>query len=101
MFFLHLACAAGQFDWVNLIDPEPRLLDKPHWATNPDLGKIGLLDYGMEPKEDIETWLREISDAQSGEANHNFIVLNRDEYAKDPQLHLPRLWKYFRETYYS
>jgi hypothetical protein len=88
-------------DWINLIDPEPRLLEKPPWVTNPDLTKIGLLDNGLEPKEHIETWFKEINYAQSGEKSLNFIDLSRDEYAMDPQLHLPRLWEHFRDTYNS
>jgi hypothetical protein len=57
--------------------------------------------YTLEPEEHIETWIREIIDAQSRESNHSFIDLSRYEYAKYPQLHLPRIWEHFRETYYS
>ncbi|MFC1864118.1 hypothetical protein ACFL1Z_09240 [Thermodesulfobacteriota bacterium] len=86
-------------DWVNLIDPEPRLLDKPPWVIDPGLGKIGLLDYGMEPKEHVEAWLDKTGDTQTGDEGFDFIDLSYEEYSLDPQTHLPRLWDHFRDSY--
>ena len=86
-------------NWLSLMDPEPGLLDKPPWVNNPDLGKIGLFDWGLEPKAHTEAWVGGISHAQPSEDSTNFIDLSIDEYSLDPHMHLPRLWEHFRDIY--
>jgi len=46
--------------WLSLVDPESRLSNQPPWALRPGLERIGLLDRGLEPKEQVEAWLKSI-----------------------------------------
>jgi len=84
--------------WLNLIDPEKSLLSRPPWNLRPGLGETGLLDRGGDPKEGVETLIREIrSGAQKG-VKPDFIDIEEDEYLADPETHLRRLWGHFQEA---
>jgi len=85
-------------NWVSLIDPHPPLYSYPPWVLRSGLERIGLLDQGMEPKEQVETWLKEISSGKTKDGIYNFIDISKQEYLDDPHTHLPRLWDHFRES---
>jgi hypothetical protein len=84
-------------NWISLVDPEPPIFSHPPWVLRPGLERIGLLDRSLEPKEQVENWLKGIrfSDKVTGE--YNFIDISKEEYHDDPYTHLPRLWEHFRE----
>jgi hypothetical protein len=84
-------------NWISLIDPEPPLHTQPPWVLRSGLERIGLLDRGLEPKEQVGTWLKgfRFSDKKTGE--YNFIDISEEEYLDDPHTHLPRLWQHFQE----
>jgi len=84
-------------NWINLIDPEPSLHRHPPWALQPGLERIGLLDRGLEPKEQVETWLEHIESIEPRDDVYDFIDLSKREYLDDPHTHLSRLWEHFRE----
>lgn len=84
--------------WLSLIDPHPKLNHQPPWVMRPGLNRISLLDHGAEPKEQVETWLKEIRSSTPREGNNDFIDITREEYTADPRTHLPRLWDHFRES---
>lgn len=83
--------------WVSLIDPEPRLRSQPPWVLRPGLERVGLIDQGLEPKEHVETWLKQIRSGKPKDGVNDFIDISKQEYLDDPQTHLPRLWDHFRE----
>ena len=85
-------------NWVSLIDPEPPLHSHPPWVLWRGLERIGLLDQGMEPKEHVETWLKEIGSGKPKDGINDFIDISKQEYLDDPHTHLPRLWDHFRQT---
>jgi hypothetical protein len=87
--------AAGAH-WISLIDPEPPLRSHPPWALRSGLEKVALLDYGMELKEGVETWLDNIESFQPGKDLYDFIDISKEEYLNDPSTHLLRLWDHFR-----
>ncbi len=92
---------AGQgitgLNWISLMDPEPGLHKQPPWALKPGLHRVGLLDHGAEPKDNVETWLGEFLSWEPGEKIEDFIDIDKEEYTSDPHTHLPRLWDHFRE----
>jgi len=85
-------------NWLNLIDPDSRLHTQPPWILRPGLERIGLLDRGLEPKEQVETWLKEIRSGKPRDGIKDFIDISKEEYLDDPHTHLPRLWDHFRES---
>ncbi len=85
-------------NWISLIDPEPPLHSHPPWLLRPGLERIGLLDRGMEPKEQVETWFENIESVEPRDDIYNFIDISRDEYLDNPPTHLPRLWEHFGES---
>jgi hypothetical protein len=85
-------------NWVSLIDPEPRLYSHPPWALRHGLERIGLIDHGLEPKEQVEAWFKETVSIEPKDEINDFIDISRDEYLDDPRTHLPRLWDHFQET---
>jgi len=85
-------------NWVSLIDPEPRLYSYPPWALKPGLERIGLIDYGLEPKEQVEAWIKEAVSIEPKDEINDFIDISKKEYMEDPHAHLSRLWEHFQET---
>jgi len=85
-------------NWVSLIDPEPRLYGHPPWVLRPGLERVGLIDQGVEPKEHLETWLKQIRSGKPKDGVNDFIDISKQEYLDDPHTHLPRLWNHFRES---
>ena len=85
-------------NWVSLIDPEPALSSHPPWVLRPGLERVGLIDQGLEPKEHVETWLKEIRSGKPRDGINDFIDISKQEYLDDPHTHLPRLWGHFRES---
>ena len=83
-------------NWLNLIDPEPRLHSYPPWVLRSGLGRLGILDEGLEPKEHVATWLNAIGSISQKDGVDDFIDINVEEYLADPQIHLLRLWDHFR-----
>jgi hypothetical protein len=84
--------------WLNLIDPEKHLRSRPPWNLRPELEKTGLLDRGGDPKEGVETLIREIRSNPQKNRKTDFIDIDRNEYLADPETHLRRLWDHFREA---
>jgi hypothetical protein len=89
---------ASGVTWLNLIDPESRLLSQPPWNLRPGLEKTGLLDQGGDPKEGAETLIREIRSSPQKTNPTEFIDIDQKEYLSDPETHLRRLWDHFREA---
>ena len=85
-------------NWISLIDPEPPLHSHPPWVLRSGLERIGLLDRGLEPKEQVETWLENIESIEPRDDIHDFIDISKDEYLDNPPTHLPRLWDHFQES---
>ena len=85
-------------NWLNLIDPDSRLYSQPPWILRTGLERIGLLDQGLEPKDQVETWLKEIRSGKPRDGIKDFIDISPQEYLDDPHTHLPRLWDHFRES---
>jgi hypothetical protein len=85
-------------NWISLIDPEPPLHSHPPWVLRPGLERVGLIDQGLEPNEQVETWLKEIGSGKPKDGIYDFIDINKQEYMDDPHTHLPRLWDHFRQT---
>jgi len=83
---------------LSLIDPEPRIFTQPPWIIRTGLERIGLLDRGLAPKEQVETWLKEIHSGKPRDGFNDFIDISPQEYLDDPHTHLPRLWDHFRES---
>jgi len=84
-------------NWVSLIDLDPRVYAHPPWVLRPGLERVGLIDQGLEPKEHVGTWLKEIGSAKSKDGIYDFIDISKQEYLDEPHSHLPRLWDHFRE----
>ena len=84
--------------WLSLIDPEPRLYPQPPWGQRPGLEQVGLLNHGLEPKDWVESLLKEIRTTETRYEFNDFIDLSPEEYLADPQTHLSRLWEHFRES---
>ena len=85
-------------NWLSLIDPDPRLKDEPPWALRPGLDRVGLLNHGLEPKEHVEIWLKEIRSNTPQDGTSDFIDINTQEYLDEPQTHFLRLWDHFQES---
>lgn len=85
-------------NWVSLIDPEPSLHSHPPWVLRSGLDRIGLLNRGMEPKEQVESWLENIDSVEPRADINDFIDISQNEYFDDPHTHLSRLWEHFRES---
>ena len=84
--------------WLSLIDPESRLHTQPPWGQRPGLEQVGLLDHGLEPKDWMESLVKEIRTTETKQDANDFIDLSPEEYLVDPQIHLFRLWQHFRES---
>jgi hypothetical protein len=85
-------------NWISLIDPEPPLHSHPPWVLRSGLERIGLLDRGTEPKEQVQTWLEHIGSIEPRDDVYDFIDIGVQEYLDEPYTHLPRLWEHFRES---
>jgi hypothetical protein len=83
---------------LSLIDPEPKLRDTPPWVLRSGLDHIGLLDRHLEPKEHVEGWLGALHSSEPRRKIEDFIDVSRDEYFKNPNMHLFRLWEHFKES---
>jgi len=84
--------------WLSLIDPQPGLYGYPPWRLRPGLEGVGLLNHGVEPKEEIVALLEEFRSTEQAGSTDDFIDISREEYLEDPYTHLPRLWEHFRES---
>lgn len=63
--------------------------------------KVGFLEgliQGLEPKEHVETWLKEIHSGKLMDGINDFIDISKQEYLDDPHTHLPRLWDHLQES---
>jgi len=81
---------------ASLEPPEPtRLLQaaKVAWSS-----RVGLIDQGLEPKEHVGAWLKEIGSGKPKDGIYYFINISKQEYLDTPHAHLPRLWDHFRQT---
>jgi len=83
--------------WLSLADPEPDLRRYPPWALEPGLAQVGLLDRDLEPKNWVEPLLKEFQTGKTRNRADEFIDVGPEEYLADPETHLPRLWRHFRE----
>ena len=84
-------------NWLNLINPEPGLLDKPPWVILPGIEKLGLLDRGLKPKEHVESWLTELKTAKPKQGRGEFIDISPEEIYIDAQMRFSRVWAHFME----
>ncbi|MFN2281439.1 MAG: hypothetical protein ACK2TZ_06205, partial [Anaerolineales bacterium] len=84
--------------WLNLIDPQNRIVSEPPWNLRPGLEKIGLLDPGGDPKEGVDTLMGAFRSSPQKNRVIDFIDIDQKEYMDDPQTHLSRLWGHFRES---
>jgi hypothetical protein len=84
--------------WLSLVDPEPTLHAFPPWSLHSGLERVGLLDRGLEPKEWVEPWMKQIRNVH--ESNHapDFIDISAEEYLEDPETHFTRLLDHFLEA---
>ncbi len=85
-------------NWLNLADPRPMLRTDPPWALKPGLEQAGLLDWGLEPKDRTQGWIEQIFKEEAGRGTLEFVDVSREEYLEDPEIHLTRLWDYFRTS---
>ncbi len=84
--------------WLSLVDPEPRLCTQPPWSLRPGLERVSLLDQHGEPKEHVETWIKDIQSSGPRDGIEHFIDISPKEYSIEPHTHLPRLWHHFQES---
>jgi len=84
-------------NWLSLIDPEPKLRSHPPWVLRTNLDRAGLLNRGVEPKEHVEIWLKEILSATPKDGISDFIDISVEEYLANPHTHFHRLWDHFLE----
>jgi hypothetical protein len=84
--------------WISLIDPDPTLRSHPPWVLRSGLERVALLDHDLEPKEGVETWLKNIETLEPRNHLYDFIDIGKQEYLDDPPTHLSRLWNHFRES---
>ncbi len=84
--------------WLNLIDPDNRLLSQPPWNQRPGLEKTGMLDQAGDPKEGMDTLIREIRSGTEKNSVTDFIDIDQEAYLAGPHTHLRRLWDHFRES---
>ena len=84
-------------NWLSLIDPNPKLSSHLPWVLRTNLDRVGLLNQGVEPKEHVEIWLKEILSTTPKDGINDFIDISVDEYLDDPQTHFYRLWDHFLE----
>jgi hypothetical protein len=80
-----------------LVDPDPTMHHFPPWSVRPELRHIGLMDRGLEPKENAEALIHRLAATAPKEDCVDFIDVSKDEYGSDPEMHFPRLWDHFRE----
>jgi hypothetical protein len=83
--------------WISLVDPEPALFEKPPWSLRPALRHSGVLDQGLEPKENAELWVGLVRKTKPRSDPQGFLDIDPPAYFQDPALHFPRLWDHFRE----
>ncbi len=84
-------------NWLNLMDPKPYLCSHPPWTLRANLERTGLLDQRVEPKENVEDWLKEVCSINPDEAIYDFIDISVEEYLSNPRTHFHRLWGHFLE----
>ena len=84
-------------NWMNLMDPEPSLCSHPPWTLRDNMERTGLLDQGMEPKENVEDWLNKLCSISPDESMYDFIDISVEEYLDEPEIHFHRLWDHFLE----
>ncbi|SPD75926.1 hypothetical protein PITCH_A780056 [uncultured Desulfobacterium sp.] len=90
---------ASGINWLSLIDPENRLKSTPPWGLVPGLERIGILDQGLEPKQNFEPWLKAIQRYEQKPTRTDFIDISRKDYVSDPDMHFSRLWGHFQESF--
>ncbi|MBN1105149.1 MAG: hypothetical protein JXL84_17175, partial [Deltaproteobacteria bacterium] len=84
--------------WVNLADPQPGIRKDPPWGLRQGLDQAGLLDSRLDPKEHFEAWIGTLRTAEARKTDLDFIDIDEDEYLSDPRMHLPRLWRHYRDA---
>jgi hypothetical protein len=84
--------------WITLVDPDPLLHKAPPWGLHSGLEQCGLLDRDLEPKLWVEDWIREVKRQEPRKNPNEFIDLTEEEYLEEPEMHLRRLWRHFREA---
>lgn len=87
----------GGVHWLTLVDPRPGTNRQPPWSLHRGLERAGLLDYRLEPKEGVDTWLAGTRLQGKTEHGFDFIDLSRDDFLLDPRAHLARLRDHFLE----
>jgi len=85
-------------NWISLIDPEPNVYAHPPWVLRHGLERVGLINQGLEPKEYVGVWLKELGSGKPKDGIYDFIDISKQEYLDAPHTHLPRLWDHFRES---
>jgi len=88
----------SEVTWLNLAEPEKRLLQEPPWCMRPGLEKAALLDPNGDPKEGIEPLIREMRSNSGKGRIVDFIDMEPKEYFADPEVHFFRLWEHFQEA---
>jgi hypothetical protein len=83
--------------WITFVDAEPQALQAPPWGLRPDLGRVGLLDYQLNPKPQAEECIEEIRASEQSKKTYDFIDISREEYMEEPGMHILRLFEHFRE----
>jgi len=85
--------------WLSLADPQPGLRREPPWGLRPGSEQAGILDHRLEPREHVESWVRELRSIAESEVRLDFIDVDQEEYISDPVRQLPRLWQHFQESW--
>ena len=81
----------------SLIDPEPALYPYPPWSFKPELTRMGVIDRQLEPKEHVESMIRQFAATRPKKDCFGYIDISKDDYGADPEMHFPRLWNHFRD----
>jgi hypothetical protein len=84
--------------WLSLVDPEPPARQAPPWVLRPDLSKVGLLDHHLDPKPWAEECVKRIRGSEPSEKAFDFIDISKEEYLREPGIHVLRLWEHFKGT---
>jgi len=84
--------------WLHLIDPDTGLRFQPPWSQRPGLENTGMLDQAGDPKDGMESLIREIRATGQGTGITDFIDIDMETYLADPHTHLRRLWDHFQES---
>ena len=75
--------------WMTLVDPEPGLRQAIPWVQRPGLENAGIFDPSLEPKKDVENWIRTARTAKTGGLSLDFIDVSRKEYIETRHAHRP------------